>query len=273
MRLPRLSPRQKAGLAVAFAFLLWAPSGISQESSPIVTGHSTFYNGDTYDKCLASIAGILRSRVMWFNDMVLTERYAGKGTFVYVTEDGADDPTTKNVLYTEGVFYDFVDPNGAHWHVEEAFYVDRYDYIVGGNDPINDPNQLDPTVDDASTRVYVWIVELAARPIHDQFAGADYHDLYNFLLLVDTCKMNRDHTAPYNLTHEGPALDTERGHPSGATAHEHEVHQINIWVGTRALLTPLGASTKGLEWQAAWATSGQATNNTGTAVCENGAGC
>lgn len=265
--LPRLtlSPRQKAGLAVALAIMMWVPTGISEEQVPIVTGHSVFYNGDTFDRCLASIAGILRSRVMWFNDMVLAEQYAGKGTFVYVTENGSLDPTTRKGLWTEGVFYDFVDPNGAHWHVEEAFMINRVGAGALAGDPLGETSELDPEVDDVENRTYVWIVELSERPIYDEFSGNDpqyEHDLYNFLLLVDTCKMNRAKTTPRDITHQGPDLDTQRGHPAGTDVHEHEVHTIDLWVGTRQVLVPWGASTQTPTWQSQWATGYAAGDTT-----------
>lgn len=255
--LPRLSRRQQAGIAVAFALLLWMPQGISTHQHTMVTGHSTFYNGTIYDQCMASIAGILRSRVMWFNDMVLAERYAGRGTFVYITENGSKDPTENTVLYSEGVFYDFVDPNGAHWHVDEAFMYEGSTVDQQG-DPINGAIRGDNVaVRYGQNRTYVWIVELAASPIHDQFAGTDpryFHDVYNFLVMVDTCKMRK--TAYHgNETHDtAEELGTDRGHAAGdgAKPHEHETYLANIWVGKRPNLLPVGGSADGLEWQSSW---------------------
>lgn len=271
MKMPQLSPKQKAGIAVLFALIMWAPSGLSSENVPVVTGHSVFFNGDTFDKCLASIAGIMRSRVMWFNDMVLVEQYAGKGTFIYITEDGAPNPAEEEQLYTQGVFYDFVDPNGAHWHVEEAFMIHGNAVSVGQPDINGGPWDEDFTISPggaqlSQNRTYVWIVELSERPIHDEFAGDPtgpyYHDLYNFLLIVDTCKMDRDRTTPTNLTHEGADLDTERGHPTGSKAHIHEVHDVNLWVGRQPVIVPWGPpSAQSAYWQADWAT-GYAANDT-----------
>ena len=58
----KLSPRQKAFLAFSFAAVLLIPSGISTETQPIVTGHSTFYNGDdtTYSKTYTNSSGTQR---------------------------------------------------------------------------------------------------------------------------------------------------------------------------------------------------------------------
>ena len=60
-RFPRWSNRRKAAAAATLALLLWIPQGISQSTQPVVTGHSTFYNGEGYDPCLASIAGIVKT--------------------------------------------------------------------------------------------------------------------------------------------------------------------------------------------------------------------
>jgi hypothetical protein len=265
------STRTKAFALVAVALVLWAPQGVSTEQLPIVTGHSTFFDGDTYDRCLASVAGLLRSRVMWFNDMVLAEHYGGKGTFVYITEQGAPDPTEMEFLYSEGVFFDFVDPNGAHWHVEEAFIGTAGRVTTPGLN-LNDLNN--PAADMGSVgavspegRTYVWFVELSERPISDQFAppygNANYHDLYNFLVLVDTCKFNRDGGARLaNASHTG----SEWGHPAGEDSHEHESWNANIWIGTRPVVLPVGASEQTVGWQSQWAASGGPERSAGYAA-------
>lgn len=274
MKLPRLSRRQQAGFAVALALLLWLPQGVSTHEHTVVTGHSTFYNASGYDPCLASVAGILRTRVMWFNDMVLAERYGGKGTFIYLTEHGAEDPTAKSQLYTEGVYYDFVDPNGAHWHVEEAFMWENVTYDVktpdaNGKLPVPSAGNggastggADSYVSGASAtvgqeRTYVWVVELAQTPIYDDFAGSDPHEMYNFLLMVDTCKMMRArHGEVWHNNTATMTLGPDNGHPVGADNHMHNATLANLWIGKRPLLVPLGgASTTPSSWQSSWTTS------------------
>lgn len=264
------SRKSKAFAAVFLVLLMWAPSGVSVEQLPVVTGHSTFFNGDVYDRCLASVAGILRSRVMWFNDMVLTETYGGKGTFVYITEDGAPDPTKQNVLLSEGVFFDFVDPNGARWHVEEAYM----DY--GGSTTYPGPNNVQDwtadTIRDAGKpvekqRYYVWFVELSERPVYDQFAppmgDANYHTFYNFLVLVDTCKFNNNTATRRALEwHTG----LEAGHPVGELDHKHESWNANVWVGTRPVVVPGGVSNQTASWQSNWAAEGGAQRDSGRFV-------
>lgn len=274
MKMPRLSPRQQAALCVALALLLWAPQGISSETSPIVTGHSTFYNGNHYDPCLASVAGIVRSRVMWFNNQVLVERYPGKGTFVYITESGGVDPTDNSrSLYSEGVSYNFVDPNGAPWHVEEAFMNLETDFhlpgdpkqiVHTGNGGPGSPDQNDSVGVNAGLvqkRQYVWIVELAAQPIYDQFPGSDQHSYYNFLDLVDTCKFHNS-TVTYRETinHTG----NEAGHVAdGPKPHTHDVWNADIYLGAPPQITPLGLDTSGALYQTEWATSGNPSNGAG----------
>lgn len=284
--LGRWSARRKVAAAATLALLLFLPMGISADTQPVVTGHSTFYNGQGFDKCLASVAGIVRTQVMWFNDQVLAERYGGKGTYIYITENGSDDPTQWSRIFSDGTVYDFVDPNGVSWHVEEAF----------AGRPEAEVN-LKPTVPQpyagVADREYVWIVELSAFPIHDQFAGdprsPNYHDVYNFLDIVDTCKFHRNAqthigtklsngTYDYNITHDNPAeLGPGYGHPSGTKAHTHESFMADIWMGTKPVIIPIGADgvPNTAAWESDWATSGKPatsashtgktyTNSTGT---------
>lgn len=271
MSLPRLSQRQKAGLAVALALLLWAPSGISHGDAAVVTGHSTFYDGDSFSPCLASVAGIMRHRVMWFNDQVLVETYGGAGTFIWVAEQGSEDPRQKK-LYTEGVFYDFVDPNGAHWHVEELFY-DKTDQVRPQADIHDDPVGVDNvSVSLYGKRSMVWVVELAPRPIFDEFAGDDPHTYYNFLVLVDTCKIhsndvNTAYSGVADHSNESGLLNDRHGHENGEDPHTHETYMMDLYIGKRpTTVLPWGASTDGAEWQTEWATqeaSGEANEQSG----------
>lgn len=225
----------------------------------MLTGHSTFYNGESYDPCLGSIAGIMRHRVMWFNDQVLVETYGGKGTFIYVTEAQAPDPRGKQ-LRTDGVFYDFVDPNGAHWHVEEV-YMPKTASITINEDPVG--NTQDPLLQLDRDRWYVWIVELASRPIYDEFAGDDPHTYYNFLTLVDTCKMHRNENTTDGIEDHDLAsgkLNDRNGHPNDSFEHTHERWMVDIWVGKRPTIAPgTDPTAQSAQWETEWA-QGEANN-------------
>lgn len=280
--LPTLSPRQKAVLSVSFALVLLLPSVLAtHDEQTLVTGHSTFFNGSKYDECMASVAGIVRSQVMWFNDMVLAERYAGKGTYIYVTERGAPDPRhgSQVQLYSEGVTYTFTDPNGIPWTVQEAFSFTKTK--IGGEVNTGNPTNQNgggPTSFDAEAaasayfdpmgnRTYVWIVELSAVPVYDMFAGIDpanAHTYYNFVTLIDTCKMRANATQPpvagdpghYNVTHDTPTeLSSGYGHRNGATPHNHEAKLADIWIGkATTVISAVGFDTiDAAEWQSKWA--------------------
>lgn len=248
------SNRRKAALVAATALLLWLPSGISVNSGPLVTGHSTFYNGTGFDPCLASIVGVMRTDVRWFNDMVLVERYGGKGTYVYVTENGADDPREKQYLFTDGVSYDFTDPNGATWHVEELYWVnDGHAYQDVNADPGN-PNEL-PSAGafHEDSKVYVWVVELSAQPVYDLYAPKDknhpyYHTVYNFVALIDTCRFHRTEETNYNgatydkgklnftIEHNNSTLNDQWGHKPTDGGHTHEAFLANLYVGKKPVV-------------------------------------
>ena len=278
--LDRMSPRAKAGLVVGIALLLWIPQGISVETTPLVTGHSTFFNGDVYDQCLASIAGILRSRVLWFNDQVLVERYPGKGTFVYVTESGGENPIDVKYLLSDGVTYTFVDPNGAAWHVEELYmdfggtitypgeHTEPEDYVKERRQWAQDRVAAGSL---SEKRQYVWVVELAAAPIMDQFPGDDPHTLYNFLVLVDTCKMNRTaESVGGTANHNDTAILNDRyGHPNNETAHTHETWKADIYVGQRPIIVPGGVDKNATSYESDWAMSAEGQQSMATAGQNN----
>jgi hypothetical protein len=259
----RLSPKTKAFLAVALALLLWIPQGISTQTQPVVTGHSTFYNGDSYDPCLASVAGIVRSRVMWFNDQVLVERYPGKGTFIYITESGGLDPTSVNALYSDGTSYNFVDPNGAAWHVDELYW-SRSNSISNPVEAVHvrqEGNQQNTSVQAqiVNDRQYVWVVELAAQPIYDQFPGSDPHSYYNFLDLVDTCKFTNNTRTYAGETNHTSGLGPSNGHETGATPHSHEVWNADIYLGQAPAIVLGGLDSNAASYTTSWATSPQAS--------------
>jgi hypothetical protein len=296
----RWSKKTKAVVATALVLSLLAPLGITQQAQPVVTGHSTFYNGNGFDPCLASVAGIMRTQVLWFNDQVLAERYGGKGTYVYVTENGSGDPRSHSYLYTDGTAYDFTDPNGAAWHIDEAFWApDNVPNEQNNIDPSSDPSKPGG-VTVSQDRYYVWIVELSAFPIHDQFAGSpydtqNYHDVYNFLDIVDTCKFHRnamtdwnqsamprrDGSFDFNITHDNstdglPAdeLTPAHGHPYGTKAHTHESFLADIWIGGKPVLVPLGATgNDAISYTSDWSQGGPAptqADNAGTLPTSGG---
>ena len=273
----RLSRRQKAALTASLAVLLLVPSGISTNASPLVTGHSTFYNGSGFDPCLASIVGVLRTDVRWFNDMVLVERYGGKGTYVYISENGSKDPRDERFLYSDGTTYDFKDPTGAMWSVQDLWYhrSEHAPYVetgeVDGSDP-NDPPAA--TVYHPEDKVYVWVVELSAQPIYDLYAPKDksnpnYHTVYNFVALVDTCRFHRNPQDPsnnhngakyngpnldYNVTHGNDTLNDQYGHKPEDGVHTHEAFLANIYVGKKPVVVD-NPNVNRLEpsWEDTWA--------------------
>jgi hypothetical protein len=294
----RWSTRQKALLAAATVLMLFLPMGVTQQEQEVTTGHATFYNGQGFDPCLGAIAGILQTQVMWFNDQVLVTRYGGAGTYIYVTENGSTNPMSWTAIYTDGTAYDFVDPNGVSWHVDEGFAMNGEGTAVhNGNlpDP-SDPPRAGVTQD----RTYVWIVQLSAFPIHDQFAGQDpnnEHDLYNFLDIVDMCKFHRNqetHVGPptpdqandggynFNITHQNTPqnpneLSPAYGHPIGTQPHTHETFWADIWIGPKPVLVPIGVTgSDPVKWESDWSQGGasptsQATGGAQGTLPNNGA--
>lgn len=262
-----------AVLAVlAMAALVVVPAGISTHQATVVTGHSTFYNGDEYDPCLAAIVGIMRLRVMWFNDMVLVERYNGDGAYIYLTEIAAPSPLARN-LVSSGMFYDFVDPNGVEWNVQEAYWEEEVLYDVrvnGGVNPNTAPSTPPPDPSGSSVvnttiasvgtkRYYTWIVAVG-KPQRDAWKGADNHDLYNFVVLANTCKFQK-------ATQANATVDTHvnngpyNGHPNNAEVHDHQSYHVNLWVGSAPKILPVGLETPNWVTNQASAAANSQTQN------------
>ncbi len=248
----RMERRYRAvaiGIALAAVLAAIVPAGISTETTPIVTGHSSFYNGDDFDPCLAAIVGIMRLRVMWFNHEVLVERYNGDGAYIYATEHGAPSPTADGAhLVSSGVFYDFVDPNGVAWHVDEAYWDSQINTVPA--DVTIDNDDLVPDVDVSpkplsAKRWYTWIVAVD-KPVRDHHAGSDPHEWYNFVVLLNTCKFRKDNlnnSQPNgNLTHPA-GMGPDTGHLKNDPAHEHERYEVSLWVGTQPKIAPVGTET------------------------------
>lgn len=286
-RIRQWSNQRKAAAAATLALLLWLPSGLSS-TGPVVTGHSTFYKGEAFDPCLASIVGVMQTDVRWFNDMVLTSRYGGKGTFIYVTEKAAPDPRNMEHLFSDGVSYPFTDPNGAQWTVEELWYTTTTvpsASVEPGNansGSVNDwPSAVAIPEDE---KYYVWVVELSAQPIYDLYAPSDkndpnYHTIYNWVAIVDTCRFHKirdsdlqgGDTRPiqnnpdgnridtrtgeqnYTIEHDGP-MEADEGHRPDDRAHTHEAFLANVYVGQRPIISQNpNVNRADPAWQDTWA--------------------
>lgn len=247
-RVTRRARVAAVALAAITVLAVFVPSGISTSRTTVVTGHSTFFNGEEHDPCLASIVGIMRYKVMWFNDMVLVERYNGDGSYLYVTENGTDDPRSE-FLIGSGIFYDFVDPNGVEWHVDEAYWEEKVEvrpYV--GVEP-EDPTSLEVDHSEGTHRYYTWIVAVD-KPHRDNFAGDDPHDFYNFVTLVNTCKFNARNRGLTYLGNESHTNQTmpggigpRNGHEKNTTAHDHESYKVALWVGGPPKIAPVGTET------------------------------
>ncbi|MCA1814769.1 MAG: hypothetical protein LC624_12630, partial [Halobacteriales archaeon] len=71
-------------LVLALCAMLSLPAGASINQQPVVTGHTVYANMDGLDPCMAGVVGVVRMRVMWFNNQVLMERPADDGGNAYI---------------------------------------------------------------------------------------------------------------------------------------------------------------------------------------------
>ncbi|HEV8360306.1 MAG TPA: hypothetical protein VGR28_07630 [Candidatus Thermoplasmatota archaeon] len=231
--------------AVAVVALLALPTALSVQEQSAVSGHVSYSDMGGMDPCLAGIAGIVRSQVLWFGGQVLFERTAsGDNQFIYAVENGAPDPRELPLIRT-GEVYEFPDLNDdTHtWSVVEYEYhvppgVDDAQYHpppteeqpIVGEVPSGTPSATwtyDPDV-----AYYAWVVHLGPTLNDDIATGRPY----NFVNVVDTCKMMNTTDVDHNLTSEGwsssdPADDTYDAHPDGMGSHDHSGVLVDLYVG------------------------------------------
>ncbi|MHB8604810.1 MAG: hypothetical protein ACYDCK_06095 [Thermoplasmatota archaeon] len=208
-------------------------SGVSDGTTIVVTGEQVYYNGDHYDPCLASIIGLVKLRVVWFNELTLTERYNGNGTFLYVVEHNASDPRTQQ-MHSSGVVNTFIDPNGHTWEVDE-WYWDQSASIAGTGFTQTGSIQVAGQyvqVHAQTTRYYAWTVAIQ-NAYRDGFAGSDAHRFYNFVTVVDTCKM---HNNTVTTIQPGWNDQGNGGDPNAVGPQIHGLFNVDLYVGSAPLL-------------------------------------
>lgn len=225
-------------LTVLMLLSMAVPTGISHDT--VITGHTVFKNAAGYDKCLASIVGLARSQVLWFNDQTLVETDP-KGQYVYAVRGGAPAPPMGgleygpgyNEIYGNGVVYEFIDPNGHRWIVLEGYF---YTVLPSAANAVrNDRDGLRVDQNAGADTEHVWVVQI--QPTHrDNNPGADLHEFYNFVTIVDTCKFR------HGTTPEGKENHTANDphHPAGELAHSHDVYEVDLYIGKEPRYLPIG---------------------------------
>jgi len=238
-------------VVVGMCALLSLPAGASISQQPVVTGHTVYTNMDGLDPCFAGVVGVVRMRVMWFNNQVLMERAADDGgnAYIYAIEADAPDPRDQTLLPTGNVFK-FTDPNGVDWVVNEynftlppTAWADAGNYSVdpGDGHPLNVNETPGYALEQASSYT-TWIVKLG--PTNDDYAASGKP--YNFVDLVNTCTFHEgaDHRVTHTPDHgnwtSSDANDPSimdgtdpnlNGHEDADGTHEHNVYDISLYIG------------------------------------------
>lgn len=199
------------------------------EETTVVQGHVNWSYISGYDKCIAAVAGLASSRVLWFDDSILVDNFNFGDTWVYAIQAGAPDPRGRTLAYVRS--FEFDDPNGLVWNVSEYQYFAapassepahaHVDEIGAGTTGANAHEHAD------ARAYYTWVVRLIESPESDRHAGNDPHDRYNFVLLVDTCKFIGDAT--------GAAEHAAGSHPDdpyyNGAQHGHETFEADLLLG------------------------------------------
>ncbi|HVL87746.1 MAG TPA: hypothetical protein VM681_07075 [Candidatus Thermoplasmatota archaeon] len=226
-----------AAFALA-ALVLSSALPFARGETVAVTGHSVYADMDGFDPCLAAIVGLVRARVMWFNDMVLFSRPAADGSaYVYAVEQGAPDPRER-LLY-ENDRYEFTDPNGVSWKVVEYQYVYNTNGTTQHNVPVPPPAQSPAANHTQNVNAwFTWVVSVGPTT-QDAFPGLSNHEEYNFVLLVDTCKFKGAFVQDVSHTRDGsggwdsdlPDDETTGGHKESDEDHTHQAFGVDLYVG------------------------------------------
>jgi hypothetical protein len=255
MTAPRSSPREGEATPAAARRVVQVLLGVALVALALAapvrpqSDVEVRFGGNGTSPCLAQVAGLVESQVLWFNGVPFFERRDFTGdTHLYVTEKGSPDPTNhlspealaglsdaqlRNMseahwekmpfLVRSGTWYNFTDANGVEWNVTEAFF----DVGVDSRSETGDPEAFvdgDPEVNvrgDGDGRVgtkryFVWIVQLdEVRDDQNMGVPADIGDMgeYNFATRVNTSKFTAD-------TRE--ASGTYASHGANATADRPE---------------------------------------------------
>jgi hypothetical protein len=238
----------KVGLLCALA-VLSVPAGSAVQQQQAVAGHTVYGAMDGLDPCIAGIVGIVRTRVMWFNEQVLLETTPDDGSaYIYALQAGAPDPRDQ-LLTPTGRTYPFTDPNGLDWQVTEYNFTGGPDALAhGGAAGYHNGSVVatPPTVDDAQNLAsyYVWVVRIGPTQQDTAATGRPY----NFVDLVDTCKFTDAHperTVHHSRDGNGTWQSdwgndtTQDGHLPTDGPHDHDVYDINLYVGEEPKLAPV----------------------------------
>lgn len=224
--------------------LLLVPTAWTFSDEPVVAGHTTYADMDGLDPCIAGIVGIVRLRVMWFNDQVLFERSAQDGSsWVYAVQGGAPDPR-EAMLTPTGTEYPMTDPNGIEWVVKEYAYRAATAAGVNAGEYEVEPTSSTPVVVEeepsyhANTdgaEYHAWVVQTG--PTIEDFSATGRP--YNFVDLVDTCKFTEDAAGtPVQHTSSGGNWSsswgndtTEQAHFADDPTHGHDRFSVDLYVG------------------------------------------
>ncbi len=252
----RRTSRRNQVLSLLALALLTVPVIVPAQSVEVVTGHTVYVDMDSLDPCLAAVAGMVRSRVLWFDGSLLHERTNFDGdSYIYATQHGAPDPTHhmrwENITEIEDAgskvlvtsqYYNFTDPNGIHWNVTEVYWEEGVRYNVSASAD-GDSGQVSANYQEAdnatagTNRYYAWIVQIG-KTTQDLHAGTADHEVYNFVNLVNTCKFNEDaKNGSVNHTNDPPGFE----HDDNTTyPHDHQTWDVDLYVGNEPSSIPLG---------------------------------
>lgn len=238
---------------LAVSLLLVAPSAIPT-TADVVEGHFIFAQLGGYSECLSGVAGLARSKVMWFNDKILLDSANLLiGKHVYITQHEAPDPRDHSLLRT-GKYFDFVDPNGVPWNVTE------YSYSVHRSTGTSTSGSDTSTRAGATATVsqfYVYVVQIKRIYVDENnpWTGAgdvNSHLHYNFVGIVDTCRFvyddkgraaNTGSTTHDNTVDNGWGHDVMNETETTQPDHAHQTHKVDIYIGDTPREIQVGRGT------------------------------
>ncbi len=227
-----------------------------QTSGQAVEQHTTYVeiiaNEEPNEPGFAAVAGVVSCKstgafenvVLWFNDNMLF-RHGRQGpdtdcldhdekTHVWATEEGAPDPRGSPSLAATGEVFEFTDPNGLHWVVEEYVYHQIHVFREESTRASVGDKQvgLDTEGEYRAIPHYAWVVKL-----QDAFIDPTINEYYNFVTIVDFAKLQGGEDG--RAVHSGEPGDPRTGNSHNAsdpdeehrTPHSHGSVDVHLWVG------------------------------------------
>ncbi|MBW3582412.1 MAG: hypothetical protein KY455_04865 [Euryarchaeota archaeon] len=152
-----------------------AAAATTLQDKTVVTGHTVYANMGGFDPDVALIAGIVESKVVWFNGMTVLNTV--QDGFIYTVAKGQCDPRDGENFEFQDYKIAFRDPNNV------THIIAHYTYSCGSG--LKTETVLDGYLGLNETK-HVWVTPTHARVQDPPIQAFDPGRIYNFATGIDT---------------------------------------------------------------------------------------